>query len=288
MTRGYSSVWLDPRACDPPDPIPAVTTIDDVAAALDAVLVWAARTPSRLGYFAALYKRITLAVGLAIDAGEFEDRARMERLDVAFAGRYLDALNGYFHPDRYPKPTRSWRTTFDHAADSDPILLQHMLSGIDTHILLDLGSAAVDVVGRTGLTDLEHDFGTINAVLASQVSGVVTDINELSPALAEIYAVLAQNQIFAINEVVRMLRDSAWRFARVLSLTPSCARSPVILARDVQIAGQCDLIVDPPGMVGVLTVAINQIAARESRDVRHNIEVLDEVAAIPAPIATSL
>ena len=59
MTRGYSSVWLDPRACDPPDPIPAVTTIDDVAAALD----------------------------------------------VAFAGRYLDALNGYFHPDRYPKPT---------------------------------------------------------------------------------------------------------------------------------------------------------------------------------------
>ena len=33
------------------------------------------------------------------------------------------------------------------------------------------------------------------------MSGVVTDINELSPALAEIYAVLAQNQIFAINEV---------------------------------------------------------------------------------------
>lgn len=30
---------------------------------------------------------------------------------------------------------------------------------------------------------------------------MVTDINELSPALAEIYMVLAQNQIFAINEV---------------------------------------------------------------------------------------
>ena len=43
----------------------------------------------------------------------------------------------------------------------------------------------------------------LNAVLASQISGVVEDINELSPALADVYAVLQNHQIFVINEAVR-------------------------------------------------------------------------------------
>ena len=50
----------------------------------------------RLGYFAAMYKRITIAVRTAVNNGAFQDGPRMERFDAAFAGRYFDALNGYF------------------------------------------------------------------------------------------------------------------------------------------------------------------------------------------------
>ncbi|MEP9391395.1 DUF5995 family protein [Gordonia sp. VNQ95] len=277
-----------PAVVAPPDPIPAVTTIDEVVVALDGIIAWAGPAASRLGYFAALYKRITLAVGVAVENGMFDDGPRMDRLDAAFASRYLDALNGHFHPHLFPKPSRSWRTTFAHATDPEPIIVQHMLSGIAAHIVLDLGIASVEVAGRGGLTDLDHDFTTINAVLAGQVSSIVTDINELSPALAEIYAVLQQNQIFAINAAIRELRDSAWRFAHVLAFTPGFARAPVILARDFQVSGECGLVFDPPGLVGVLDIAVTQIAERESRDVAHNIAVLDELAATPAPITTEL
>ena len=71
--------------------IPAVTTIDEVIEVLQSIIEWSIRAESRLGYFAALYKRITIAVGVAIEQGAFEDGPRMERFDVAFAVRYFDA-----------------------------------------------------------------------------------------------------------------------------------------------------------------------------------------------------
>ncbi|MYR05647.1 hypothetical protein GTV32_04670 [Gordonia sp. SID5947] len=271
-----------------PPPIPPVTTIDEVVAALHTIIDWSIGTPSRLGYFAALYKRITLAVGVAIDEGLFDDGPRMERFDALFASRYLDAVNGHFHPGRFPKPTRSWRTTFAGADHSEPIILQHMISGINSHIVLDLGIAAVETTGGRKLPSLRRDFDTVNAVLAGQVNGVVADLNELSPALADIYAVLAEHQIFLLNEAIKAFRDSAWRFATVLALEPGLLRRATIAARDLQVARQSALVFDPPGVIGVLDRAVLEVAERESRDVSRNIAVLDEVASSPSPITTTL
>jgi Family of unknown function (DUF5995) len=268
--------------------IPSANDLDEVLEALDAVIGWSIQASSRLGYFAALYKRITIAVKVAIAGGEFEDGPRMERFDVAFANRYLDALNAHFHPDQFGKPTRSWRATFDTLDDPDPIMLQHMLAGIHAHISLDLGIAAQVIGGAGDIRALQEDFNRINAVLASQVSGIVDDLNELSPALADVYAVLQQNQIFVVNEAVKALRDSAWRFAVVLALQPGFTRGFTIWVRDFTVARQIALIFDTPGVVGLVDWAVQAIAARESRDVVRNIEVLDAIAASPAPISTTM
>ncbi|MGV0811620.1 DUF5995 family protein [Mycolicibacterium boenickei] len=272
----------------PLPPLPAVTSIAEVVTTTDTITDWAVETSSRLGYFAALYKRITIAVGVAVEDGAFQDGPRMDRLDAAFAQRYFDALNGHFHPGRYPKPTRSWRATFEWAEKPQPILVQHMLAGITAHIVLDLGIAAQGIVGTGQLPSLHKDFNTINAVLAGQIGGVVTDINELSPALADIYAVLKQHQIFVINEAIRSMRDSAWRFATVLSLEPGFARPLTIWARDLQVSRQVAAVFDPPSLIGAFDLAVNEIAARESRDVARNVRVLDEIAETPAPIQTAL
>ncbi|GAA3714724.1 DUF5995 family protein [Gordonia hankookensis] len=277
-----------PRPPSPPPPVPPVRTIDEVVAAIDTIVSWSGSESSRLGYFAALYKRITLAVGVAIDDGVFDDGPRMERFDAVFASRYLDAVNGHFHPDRFPKPTRSWRNTFAGADRSDPIILQHMLSGINSHIVLDLGIAAVETVGRRNLVSLRRDFDTVNAVLAGQLNGVVEDLNELSPALADIYATFARHQIFLLNGAIKGCRDSAWRFATVLALEPGFLRRATITARDLQVARQSALAFDPPGLIGVLDRAVVEVASRESRDVAHNIRVLDEVASSPSRIVTEL
>jgi hypothetical protein len=266
-------------------PIPTVTTIDGVVEAIGSIVDWSISVSSRLGYFAALYKRITTAIGTAVSQGKFEDAHRMQRLDVTFATRYFDALNGYFHPHQFAKPTRSWRVTFDAASRPEPIILQHMLAGVNAHIELDLGIAAQIVAPGANLAALHNDFNTVNAVLASQVSGVVDDLDELSPALAATYRVLTGNEIFLIDEAVKTLRDSAWRFARVLALEPAFAHPITIWARDCEVSTQGQLIYDTPGLTGQIVASI---AARESRDIVKNIRELNEIAATPAPIKTIL
>ena len=161
-------------------------------------------------------------------------------------------------------------------------------AGVNTHIDLDLGIAAQTVAPRRNLAALHNDFNTVNAVLASQVSGVVDDLDELSPALAAIYRVLTGNEIFLIDEAVKTLRDSAWRFATILALEPAFAHPITIWARDCEVSTQVQLIYDAPGMIGLLKGIVASIAARESRDIVKNIRELNEIAATPAAVKTVL
>jgi hypothetical protein len=259
-----------------------------VVAALDSVIEWSIAASSRLGYFAALYKRITIAIGTAVDNGAFQDGERMGRFDASFADRYFDALNGYFHPNQFPQPTRSWQKTFDAADRVELIVLQHMLGGVNAHIELDLGITAQNIAPRMKLPKLHDDFNTLNAVLASQVNGVVDDINQLSPELADLYQILADDEIFVINRAVAAMRDSAWRFAILLAVIPGFARHFAVSARDRTVAAQADLIYHPPGIIGVIQATVREIAQQESRDVVRNIQVLDQIASTPAPIKTTL
>jgi len=277
-----------PATPPPPAAIPPMSTLDAVVSALDSVIEWSIAASSRLGYFAALYKRITIAVRTAVRNGAFQDGPRMERFDATFACRYFDALNGYFHPSQFPQPTRSWQRTFNAADRPDPIILQHMLAGVNAHIDLDLGITAQNIAPATKLPKLHDDFNTINAVLASQVNGLVDDINQLSPELAELYQVLADNEIFLINQAVAAMRDSAWRFAILLAVVPGFTRPFTIWARDRKVAAQADLIYHPPGIIGVIEATVREIAEQESRDVVRNIQVLNEIASTPAPIKTTL
>ena len=53
---------------------------------------------------------------------------------------------------------------------------------------------------------------------------MVDDINQLSPELAELYQVLADNEIFLINQAVVTMRDSDGEFAILLTVVPGFAR----------------------------------------------------------------
>lgn len=55
----------------------------------------AIQSQSRLGYFAALYNRVTMAVRDGIHAGAFDDTERMARLDVVFANRSIAAYEQF-------------------------------------------------------------------------------------------------------------------------------------------------------------------------------------------------
>jgi hypothetical protein len=48
-----------------------------------------------------------------------------------------------------------------------------------------------------------------------------------------------------ISQAVAAIRDSAWRFAIVLTVVPGSARPLTIWARDRKVAAQVDLITTP-------------------------------------------
>ncbi len=271
----------------PMQPLPLlapVSTIDEVIDTIQQIIEWSLENESRLGYFAALYKRITIAIRMGIENHVFDDGPRMERFDVTFASRYFAALNGNFHRQQFPAPSRCWRVAFEGALLPGPILVQHMLAGVNAHIDLDLGIAAETIAPGSQLPSLHHDFNLVNATLQSQVSTVVTEIDSLSPVLADIYAVLMQHELDLIADGLVFTRDRAWAFASLLAREPVFLHAATIDVHDIETAALGTLILNPPGLLAQI---VDVIASRESRDIVKNIETLDAAAETPAPMTAT-
>lgn len=150
-------------------------TIDEVLFELDQIILRARQDQSRLGYFATLYRNVTIKVKKGIAAGLFEDGARMERFDVAFANRYLSAFDSF----RAGQPTSTcWIVAFESAAKWRPIILQQLLVGMNAHINFDLGIAAQAIAPGPELPSLEHDFNVINGILSGMVAKVRSDVHD--------------------------------------------------------------------------------------------------------------
>ena len=139
-------------------------TIEEVLDALDHIIRTCEQEGSRQAYFALLYKIMTEAVRDAILAGQFEDGPRMEKLDVLFANRYLQAWSQYWQGQA---PTKSWQLAFDTCKNNAPIVLQHLILGINAHINLDLGIAAALTAPGDEIIGLQNDFEKINDIIAT-------------------------------------------------------------------------------------------------------------------------
>ena len=109
-------------------------TLDDSVRGIDQVVDWAIKAESHIGYFAALYKRITLAIQDAITEGVFDDGDRIGQLGIVFSQRYFKSLNAYFYPDECQGLTLPWEVSFVGDQNHKAIMLQHMMAGTEcTH-----------------------------------------------------------------------------------------------------------------------------------------------------------
>ncbi|MDI3314656.1 MAG: DUF5995 family protein [Mycobacterium sp.] len=255
-------------------PLTHAHSVDEVINSIDTIISWSIANSSRVGYFAALYKRITLAVRKAIADNEFQDCARMAEFDFRFANRYFDALNGHFHPQLGP-PTKTWQLSLRQASDGKPIIVQHLLGACNAHIAVDLGITAHEIAAGN-LAGLHEDFNKINDVLASETSTVIDSIDTVSPVLADVHAVLKQQEIDLIDGSLKILRDRAWQFAADLSDASDDA--DIVREHDLEMAMVGEMIYHP----GIPMAAIfDAVAKGEQRDIAENIRVLDEIASAP-------
>lgn len=209
------------------------TTIDEVLQQLETIIADSIKTNNRTGYFAALYYKVTKSVKDGIVNGHFEDGGRMEQLDVNFANRYLAAY------DQWKKglsPTASWRVAFETAEKARPLVLQHLLLGMNAHINLDLGIAAAETMTGRDLDAISNDFDSINTVIASLTYEVIGEINRVSPLLSLMGLHATNYNSILIQFSIGNARDGAWRFAEELFAQSGERYQNCINERDANIA----------------------------------------------------
>ncbi len=182
------------------------TTIDEVLDQLDQIIDTACRTNDPVGYFTYVYRRTTAAIKAAISAGRFDDNARMEVFDVAFANLYLEAYACY-HAGA--DCSASWRLAFD-AAKENKAMLQHVLLGMNAHINLDLGIAAGRLMAGRNLDDLEADFRRVNDILQEIIEELQDRISRISPFFSVIDRLGWQRDEYLLDVYMRAAREQAW------------------------------------------------------------------------------
>jgi hypothetical protein len=227
----------------PPVPFIPCQTIDEVIQRLDQILERSIAEHSKDGYFAALYRNVTVQVREWIQAGRFEDGPRMERLDVIFANRYLEALELSWQGE---ETSRSWAVAFQAKSKWPPVILQHLLLGMSAHINFDLAIAAVETAPGDQLPGLERDFVLINRLLDEMIQVVQDRINQVSPwfRLIDRLGGRTDEQICAF--VIGEARELAWKEALHLSrLSPQDYQAE--LARHDEMVAGLGLRISAPG-----------------------------------------
>ena len=145
--------------------------VDAVARTMQERLDGLTTEQAHLREFLGTYRRTTLAVGKAVDAGAFEDPDWVERWDVAFAELYVVALDTHLSGGMPPRP---WRLAFD--APAELPALRHVLLGINSHVNYDLPQALLAVISDDDFADANvmatrrRDHERIDGILASRVA----------------------------------------------------------------------------------------------------------------------
>jgi hypothetical protein len=235
-------------------------TIDKVIQQLDEIIDRSYWQKSRLGYFAALYRKVTVEVKKGIKSGVFEDGERMECFDVIFANRYFDALEQY---QSNGVPMRSWQLAFESSKHLWPIVLQHLLLGMNAHINLDLGIAAAKTNPKDAIFDLKEDFNKINNILASLVDEVQRKLAYIWPILKLLDHIGGRTDETLINFSMERARDQAWNLALDLAPLEQSDQITKIVSMDKDIVMLARKILNP-GLIASATARIIRLGERGS------------------------
>jgi hypothetical protein len=185
-----------------------INSINEVIRKMDAIVEQCSRNNLRAGYFAVLYRLVTIRIKEEIDAGNFDDNERMEKLDTIFAQRFFDAFDAYYNNSGKPK-TQSWNRAFDAAESDRYIILQHLLLGINAHINLDLGIAAAQTMEGEDLELIHNDYDRINAILASLVDDVTSNMSRISLFFGPMIRIAENADEMLVNFSIVIARDGA-------------------------------------------------------------------------------
>ncbi|MGV0812412.1 DUF5995 family protein [Mycolicibacterium boenickei] len=262
------------------EPLEDAKTFDDVVRNLDLIIDWSIEAESTIGYFAVLYKRGTIAIERAVEAGEFTDAQWIEQLDCVFAKRYFDALNAFFHPDRYDRQalTLPWEIALINHRNDRASMLQHMVASLNAHICYDLGIAVVELSANR-LNDIQADFDRVNDLVALQTPAMLDIVQRRSPGVRWLRLAIPKEAGF-IKRTLVQFRKGAWEFAIGLALNSDGTHEKQV-HQVAWAAGLGAFYLEPPKRWPPVAVLLRGITKSESRDVPGNLRALAGIADHP-------
>jgi len=219
--------------------------IDDVLVELDKIIATSIENADYLAVFAYVYRRTTAQIKSEILAGSFDDNKKMEKLDVAFANRYLDAYNKFVNEK---KPSSVWLVPFD-ARYQKLTILQHLIMGMSAHINFDLGIAAAEISQGQNIDNLKNDFMKVNQILADLTNEMQARIARVSKLLFLVDWIGGKSDEKIANYSIKKARQFAWNVATTLVLLEGESKKIAIQKFDDKIAKFNRLILNPPGKI---------------------------------------
>jgi hypothetical protein len=253
----------------------AAENIDDVVDGLADIVREASHTGDRIGYFAALYRQVTVEVRAAIRAGRFDDGPRMDRFDTLFGNRYFVAHEAWRRAREGP---RCWREAFALLDDPDTIIVQHLVLGVNAHINLDLAVAAARTTPGPAIHGLRNDFLLINNILGEVVLAVQRTVGTISPYLWLLDQFGGRTDERILDFSIRRSRQEAWNNAVALATHTDPEDEDALELLDIRAALLARLVARPGGLV---RPAIQLIRSAEDDDVPAVIAHLDNAVLQP-------
>jgi len=245
-------------------------SIGEVLEELDRIINASVEENNFLGIFAYVYRRTTEQIKQAILEKQFEDNARMERMDVAFANLYLTAYHDFTNN---LSCSASWRTAFSAKYDKITIM-QHLLLGMNAHINMDLGIAAATFDSTENLPALKKDFMKVNQILNDLTNEMQNRVSKVSRFMFILDWMGMNTDEKIINFSMIKAREQAWDLACKLADADESGRKSIIDHTDRTIAVLGGIIKRPPGLF--LKAALKIVANFEEKDIKTIIAGLEE------------
>ncbi|MFQ5677783.1 MAG: DUF5995 family protein, partial [bacterium] len=136
------------------------------------------------------------------------------------------------------------------------LVIQHLLLGMNAHINLDLGIAAVQTADSDELQTLKNDFFQINAILSRLLEVVQTEINALSPGFKFLDKVGGKTDEAIMNFSIQRARDEAWKFAVELASLSEDRRAAKMAEKDTEIAALANIVASPGKLIKIVLLVI--------------------------------
>ncbi len=191
----------------------------------------------RKAVFLRCYSMMTANMLVAIEQGEFRDRAWVERLLHRFADYYFLALDAY-EQERTTAPA-VWQLAHDAARDAAALPIQNLLLGVNAHINYDLVLTLSDL--------LEPEWGTlsaprraaryadhchVNRVIARTIDAVQDEVIEPAmPGMNVLDVLMGPFDEYLIGRLITGWRETVWQNATHLIAARAQGAEGAVIAR---------------------------------------------------------